>query len=63
MDTPAPTADSPPLPPHTPGYATAYPAGALAAEIRHSVLLLGGALGLMGSFAALLLLLTTRLGS
>jgi hypothetical protein len=58
MDTPAPTADSP-----SPGYAPAHPAGALAAEIRHSVLLLGGALGLMGSFAALLLLLTARLGS
>lgn len=35
----------------------------LAAEIRHSALLLGGALGLMGCFALLLLLLTTRLGS
>jgi hypothetical protein len=35
----------------------------LAAEIRHSALLLGGALGLMGCFAVLLLLLTTRLGS
>jgi hypothetical protein len=33
-------------------------AGALAAEIRHSAYLLGGALGLMGSFAAVLLLLT-----
>jgi hypothetical protein len=33
-------------------------AGALAAEIRHSAYLIGGALGLMGSFAALLLLLT-----
>jgi hypothetical protein len=49
MDTPAPTAE-----PAT---------GALAAEIRHSALLLGGALGLMGSFALLLLLLTARLGS
>lgn len=39
------------------------PAGTLAAEIRHSALLLGGSLGLMGSFALLLLLLTTRLGS
>lgn len=36
---------------------------ALAAEIRHSAFLLGGALGLMGSFALFLLLLTTRLGS
>ncbi len=35
----------------------------LAAEIRHSALLLGGALGLMGLFAVLLLLLTARLGS
>ena len=35
----------------------------LAAEIRHSALLLGGALGLMGCFALLLLLLTTRFGS
>ena len=30
----------------------------LAAEIKHSVLLLGGALGLMGSFAVVLLMLT-----
>ena len=37
-------------------------AAALAAELRHSVLLLGGAMGLMGSFAVLLLLLSTRLG-
>ncbi len=37
--------------------------GSLAVEIRHSAMLLGGALGLMGSFALLLLLLTTRLGS
>jgi hypothetical protein len=63
MDTPAPTADSPSLPPPAPRCAPAYPAGALATEIRHSVLLLGGSLGLMGCFAALLLLLTTRLGS
>jgi hypothetical protein len=35
----------------------------LAAEIRHSALLLGGALGLMGCFALLLLLLTARFGS
>jgi len=35
----------------------------LASEIRHSALLLGGALGLMGCFALLLLLLTTRFGS
>lgn len=49
MDTPAPTVE-----PAT---------GALAAEIRHSALLLGGALGLMGTFALLLLLLTARLGS
>jgi hypothetical protein len=63
MDTPAPTADAPPPPPHTPRYASTYPATALAAEIRHSALLLGGALGLMGSFAGLLLLLTARLGS
>jgi hypothetical protein len=35
----------------------------LAAEIRHSALLLGGALGLMGTFAVVLLLLTARLGS
>jgi len=34
------------------------PGGALAAEIRHSAYLLGGALGLMGAFATLLLLLT-----
>ncbi len=38
-------------------------AALLAAEIRHSALLLGGALGLMGCFALLLLLLTTRFGS
>jgi len=37
--------------------------GSLAVEIRHSAMLLGGALGLMGSFALLLLLLTARLGS
>ncbi len=37
--------------------------GSLAVEIRHSAMLLGGARGLMGSFALLLLLLTTRLGS
>jgi hypothetical protein len=49
MDTPAPTVEPAP--------------GTLAAEIRHSALLLGGALGLMGSFALLLLLLTARLGS
>jgi hypothetical protein len=35
----------------------------LAAEIRHSAFLLGGALGLMGTFALLLLLLTALLGS
>lgn len=34
----------------------------LADEMRHSALLLGGALGLMGLFAAVLLLLTTQLG-
>jgi hypothetical protein len=34
----------------------------LADEIRHSALLLGGALGLMGVFAVVLLLLTTRFG-
>ena len=38
-------------------------AALLAAEIRHSAMLLGGALGLMGMFAVLLLLLTARLGS
>jgi hypothetical protein len=38
-------------------------AALLAAEIRHSALLLGGALGLMGLFAVVLLLLTARLGS
>ena len=37
--------------------------GALAGEIRHSAMLLGGALGLMGTFALTLLLLTARLGS
>ena len=36
---------------------------ALAAEMRHSALLLGWALGLMGSVAVLLLVLTTRFGS
>jgi hypothetical protein len=35
--------------------------GLLATEIRQSAALLGGALGLMGSFALLLLFLTTRL--
>ena len=50
MDTPASTVEP-------------SPQGLLAAEIRHSALLLGGALGLMGSFALLLLLLTARLGS
>lgn len=35
---------------------------ALAAEIRHSAYLLGGALGFIGSFAMLLLFLTTRFG-
>ena len=49
MDTPASTAEPAP--------------GSLAVEIRHSAMLLGGALGLMGAFALLLLLLTTRLGS
>ncbi len=34
----------------------------LADEIRHSALLLGGALGVMGLLALVLLLLTTRLG-
>ena len=37
--------------------------GSLAGEIRHSAMLLGAALGLMGSFALTLLLLTARLGS
>ena len=50
MDTPAPA-------PHEASVAL------LAAEIRHSALLLGGALGLMGTFAVALLLLTARLGS
>ena len=36
--------------------------GALAAEIRHSAYLLGGALGFIGAFALLLLFLTTRFG-
>ena len=53
MDTPPPVVGPP----------TTTPAGALAAEIRHSALLLGGSLGLMGTFAVLLLLLTTRVGS
>jgi hypothetical protein len=35
----------------------------LATEIRHSAMLLGGALGLMGTFAVVLLLLTARFGS
>ena len=35
----------------------------LTAEIRHSALLLGGALGLMGCVSLLLFLLTTRFGS
>ena len=39
------------------------PATPLAEEIRHSALLLGLALGVMGSFALLLLFLTTRFGS
>ena len=39
---------------------TAY--APLAAETRHSAMLLGGALGLMAAFAITLLLLTTRLG-
>jgi hypothetical protein len=34
----------------------------LADEIRHSALLLGGALGLMGLLAAVLLFLSTRYG-
>jgi hypothetical protein len=34
----------------------------LADEMRHSALLLGGALGLMGLFALVLLLVTTRFG-
>lgn len=34
----------------------------LADEIRHSALLLGGALGLMGLVALVMLVLTTRLG-
>jgi hypothetical protein len=56
MDTHVPTAVSgPPAEPSAESL--------LAAEIRHSALLLGGALGLMGCVALLLLLLTTRLGS
>lgn len=39
------------------------PASTLADEIRHSAMLLGGALGLMGAFALLLLVLSTRYGS
>jgi hypothetical protein len=50
MDTPAPAAKDASI-------------ALLAAEIRHSALLLGGALGLMGAFAVALLLLTARLGS
>ncbi len=38
------------------------PTDPLADEIRHSAALLGGALGLMGAFALLLLFLTTRFG-
>lgn len=34
----------------------------LADEIRHSALLLGGAIGLIGLMAVVMLLLTTRLG-
>jgi hypothetical protein len=34
----------------------------LADEIRHSALLLGGALGLMGVLAAVMLFLSTRFG-
>jgi len=50
MDTPAPAAKDASI-------------TLLAAEIRHSAFLLGGALGLMGAFAVALLLLTARLGS
>ena len=42
--------------------ALAVPGDPLADEIRHSALLLGGALGSMGLVALLLLVLTTRLG-
>ena len=38
------------------------PVSTLAEEIRHSAMLLGGALGLMGAFALVLLVLTTRFG-
>ena len=38
------------------------PKNPLADEIRHSAILIGGALGLMGAFALLLLFLTTRFG-
>lgn len=38
------------------------PADLLAIEIRHSALLLGGALGLMGVLALALLLVTARYG-
>ncbi len=50
---------------HVTGGPAAEPSaeGLLAAEIRQSALLLGGALSLMGSLALLLLLLTTRLSS
>ena len=53
---------------HVPAAASGVPAepvaeSPLAAEIRHSALLLGGALGLMGCFALLLFLLTARFGS
>jgi hypothetical protein len=51
---------------HVPAAVSGAPAepaeSPLAAEIRHSALLLGGALGLMGCFALLLLLLTARFG-
>ena len=44
------------------GKVAAVPGDALADEMRHSALLLGWTLGLMGGLAVLLLVLTTRFG-
>ena len=60
MDTSPPPAED--VDCDAPGRHTALASQVLAAEIRHSAYLIGGALGFIGSFAMLLLFLTTRFG-
>ena len=54
--------DAPPRETVAVGEVAAVPGDPLADEMRHSALLLGWTLGLMGGLAVLLLVLTTRFG-